>query len=196
MKLFPNKPIKRSASGRRTLEAAVARRAARSPMIEEEEEPTTSFKTALVVVLLLHLVAGGGIIMFDQIKTRRLSGVETAAPVKKTTSLAVVKQMATQPKPTAAPVVAPVEPVKKSAPTAPVVAASTPAAHSAPVVAEAKDSGKIYTVVQGDKLATIAKKLHIGYDDLLKINKIDDPKKLLRIGQKLHIPVKPRAAAN
>ena len=87
------------------------------------------------------------------------------------------------------------EPVKKSAPAAP-VAAPAPAAHSAPVVAEAKDSGKMYTVAQGDKLATIAKKLHVGYDDLLKINKIDDPKKLLRIGQKLHIPVKARAAAN
>ncbi|MEI6560740.1 MAG: LysM peptidoglycan-binding domain-containing protein [Verrucomicrobiota bacterium] len=188
MKLFPNKPTKRSAPARRTLEAAVARRAARSPMIEEEEEPTTSFKTALVVVLLLHLVAGGGIIMFDQIKTRRLSGVETAAPAKKAMSVAA------QPKPTAAPVVAPVEAVKKNAPAVP-VAAAAPAVHSAPVV-EVKDSGKTYTVVQGDKLAAIAKKLHVGYDDLLKINKIDDPKKLLRVGQKLHIPVKPRAAAN
>lgn len=195
MKLFPTKPIKRGSTARRTLEAAVARRASRAPMIEEEEEPTTSFKTALVVVLLLHLVAGGGIIMFDQIKTRRLSGVEVAVPVKKITSLAVAAPTAARPKPTAAPVVAPVEPVKKSVPAAP-VAVATPVPHSAPVVAEAKDSGKTYTVAQGDKLATIAKKLHVAYEDLLKVNKIDDPKKLLRIGQKLHIPVKPRASAN
>ena len=73
---------------------------------------------------------------------------------------------------------APVEPAKKTAP-----------------AAEVKDSGTMYTVAKGDVLVSIARKLHVGYDDLLKLNKIDDPKNL-RIGRKLHVPVKPRAAAN
>ena len=53
----------------------------------------------------------------------------------------------------------------------------------------------MYTVAKGDTSVSIAKKLHVGYDDLLKLNKIDDPKKL-RIGQKLHVPVKPRTTSN
>jgi len=167
-------------------------------MIEEDEEPTTSFKTALVVVLLLHVVAGGGILMFDRIKTRRLSSVETVAPAKKT-SLPVAAPAVVHPKPSAAPASAPVEAVKKSAPLAPAtsvapVAHATVPATSASPAAAVKDSGASYTVIKGDKLASIARKLHVNYDDLLKLNKIDDPKKVLRIGQKLHIPVKPHPA--
>ncbi len=52
-----------------------------------------------------------------------------------------------------------------------------------------KDSGVFYTVAKGDNPVAIAKKLHVSYDDLLKLNKITDPKKL-KIGQKLRIPVK------
>ncbi len=56
-------------------------------------------------------------------------------------------------------------------------------------VAAVKDSGASYTVVKGDTPVSIAKKLHVSYDDLLKLNKITDPKKL-KIGQKLRVPVK------
>jgi LysM repeat protein len=52
-----------------------------------------------------------------------------------------------------------------------------------------KDSGKTYTVVKGDNLAAIAKRLKVGYEELLKLNKVDDPKKL-QIGQELKIPAK------
>jgi len=52
-----------------------------------------------------------------------------------------------------------------------------------------KDSGEIHVVAKGETPLSIAKKLHVSYDDLLKLNKIDDPKKL-QIGQKLKIPVK------
>ena len=193
MKLFPKKPTQRGSTARRTLEAAVARRASRSPMIEEEEEPTTSFKTALVVVLLLHVVAGAGVLMFDRIKTRRLSHVESAASVKKEAALSVAAPVAAPAAAKAAVAApAPVETANKSAPAAPVAAAAP--ARPAPV-AEMKDSGATYSVVKGDKLASIARKLKVNYDDLLKLNKINDPKKL-RIGQKLRIPVKPRVAAN
>ena len=46
---------------------------------------------------------------------------------------------------------------------------------------------KTYVVAQGDNPYAIAKKLKVSYNDLLKTNKIDDPKKL-QIGQKLIIP--------
>ncbi len=49
--------------------------------------------------------------------------------------------------------------------------------------------GEVYTVVKGDNPYTIAKKLHISYTELLKINDIDDPTKV-QIGQKLKIPAK------
>jgi 2',3'-cyclic-nucleotide 2'-phosphodiesterase/3'-nucleotidase len=62
---------------------------------------------------------------------------------------------------------------------------STPA----PAKNSLKDSGNTYLVAKGDKLATIAKKLHVNPDDLMKLNKIDDPKKL-QIGQKLRVPAK------
>ncbi|MCX6966237.1 MAG: LysM domain-containing protein [Verrucomicrobia bacterium] len=198
MTLFPKKTTPRSsATARRTLEAAVARRASRSPMIEEDEEPTTSFKTALVVVLLLHVVAGGGILMFDRIKTHRLSsGAATAAPAK-TAFQPAAAPAAVRPKPLAAPVVstssvAPVEVAKK--PVAAPVASAAPATHAAPV-AEVKHTATSYTVAKGDTALSIAKKLHVSYDELLKLNKIADPKKL-RIGQKLHLPAKTRSTAN
>ncbi len=53
--------------------------------------------------------------------------------------------------------------------------------------ATSEDSAKSYVVASGDNPYTIAKKLKISYSDLLKANKIDDPKKL-QIGQKLIIP--------
>jgi len=62
------------------------------------------------------------------------------------------------------------------------------AASTAPA-GPARDSGETYAVAKGDTPVSISKKLRVGYDDLLKLNKIDDPKKL-RIGQKLKVPQK------
>ena len=200
MRLFPAKSPKRASLARQTLQAAIARRGSRTPSIEEEEEePTTSFKTALVVVLLLHVVAGVGILMFDRIKSRQPATVATAS------ATAAPKPTASAPSSTAQKpaAVAPAPVAQKQAP-APAVHPKV-AATSAPAVeiskkptsavAEAKDSGTLYAVGKGDTPVSIAKKLHVAYDDLLKLNRIDDPKKL-RIGQKLHVPVKPRASAN
>lgn len=55
-----------------------------------------------------------------------------------------------------------------------------------------KDSGQIYAVGKGESPVSIAKKLGVSYDDLLKLNKLDDPKKL-QIGTKLHVPVKTKS---
>lgn len=57
------------------------------------------------------------------------------------------------------------------------------------VAATAKATGKTYTVAKGDNPAVIARKLGVSQDELLKLNKIDDPKKL-QIGQTLKIPAK------
>ena len=50
------------------------------------------------------------------------------------------------------------------------------------------DSGKIYTVGKGESPYGIAQKLKVSYEALLKLNHIDDPKKL-KPGQKLRIPM-------
>jgi LysM repeat protein len=71
---------------------------------------------------------------------------------------------------------------------------STPAASASPSmeIKRAKpvdDSHKTYTVAKGENPVTIAKKLHVPYDDLLALNHIDDPRKL-KVGQKLLVPNK------
>jgi LysM repeat protein len=48
-------------------------------------------------------------------------------------------------------------------------------------------SGKTYTVKKGDSPVAIARALNVSYADLLKLNKIDDPKKL-QIGTVLKVP--------
>lgn len=58
---------------------------------------------------------------------------------------------------------------------------------SAPAETKTESSGKTYTVAKGDNPYSIAKKLKVSYNELLKINKIEDPTKL-QIGQKLTIP--------
>jgi LysM repeat protein len=56
-----------------------------------------------------------------------------------------------------------------------------------------RDSGATYTVVRGDTPVSIARKLHVAYDDLIRLNRIEDPKKL-KIGLRLKVPAR-RATA-
>jgi LysM repeat protein len=51
------------------------------------------------------------------------------------------------------------------------------------------ENGKFYTIQRGDNPAIIAKKFKITATELLRINNIDDPKKL-QVGQRLLIPTK------
>lgn len=69
-----------------------------------------------------------------------------------------------------------------------------PASSQGPRLAAARDSGATYTVVHGDTPVSIARKLHVPADELLRLNKIEDPRKL-RIGMKLRVPVKQHSAA-
>jgi len=54
---------------------------------------------------------------------------------------------------------------------------------------------KTYTVKKGDNPAQIAKRMGVNYDDLLKVNGVQDPKKL-QIGQVLKLPVRTKTAGN
>ena len=71
-------------------------------------------------------------------------------------------------------------PVPARGPSAP--PASAPKAGHLP-----SDSGKTYTVGKGESPYVIAQKLKVSYESLLKLNHIDDPKKL-KPGQKLRVP--------
>ena len=57
------------------------------------------------------------------------------------------------------------------------------------VAATAKATPKTYVVAKGDSPAGIARKLGVSQDELLKLNNIEDPKKL-QIGQTLKVPAK------
>jgi LysM repeat protein len=57
------------------------------------------------------------------------------------------------------------------------------------VAATAKPVGSTYVVAKGDNPVTIAKKFGVRSEELLKLNGIEDPKKL-KIGQTLQVPEK------
>lgn len=59
-----------------------------------------------------------------------------------------------------------------------------------PVAVVAVDATpRTYTVVKGDNPVAIAKKMGVSYDEMLKVNGIEDPRKL-QIGQVLKMPAK------
>jgi len=132
-------------------------------MEEDSEEPSMRLSSAFMVVLLLHLVAIGGMYSFSSIKSHqvdstKVSPSQVTQPVPDLKPDAVVSNKSIDQKLTEAAI--------------------------KPVI---QDSGQLYTVAKGDNPVGIAKRLHVNYDELLKLNKIDDPKKL-QIGQKLHVP--------
>ena len=63
----------------------------------------------------------------------------------------------------------------------------------APKPASPRNSGNTYTVVHGDTLAGIARKLHVSREELLRLNNIEEPKRL-KIGLKLKVPVRRQPA--
>lgn len=143
---------------------------------EEMSEPNMRLSRALLIVLVLHIVAVAGIVAFNSIKSRE--GTLPPAQPEKTEAIAAPKtetdSVAIETKPASAPV------VQKQEKTAP----KTAVARDLP-----EDSGKIHTVAKGENPVTIARKLKVSEADLLKLNHIDDPRRL-QIGQKLHIPAK------
>lgn len=201
-KLLPQKKLK-----------ATARRAQPKVVEEyEEEEPNMRLSSAFMVVMLLHVTAIGGIYAFNNIKDHRAARFETAAKPAEVTAGATVSPaaLANGDQPSAqqtlpaqaAPAAS--TPTKKLTAERGQTAAVTKAAEATPAVREGnslpekaepeshprvQDSGVVYTTVKGDNPVTIAHHFGVSYDELLKLNNIENPKKL-QIGQKLRIPAK------
>jgi LysM repeat protein len=179
---------------KKKLRATAVRRGpapSRSAMDEEEEEPTMRLSSACIVVLLLHLVAIGGIITFEKVKVNRTAASvaeETAKIVGATSAVNAAAPASVAPQQAVAPVAA--APVAQAPAPVQEVRKSVPAPAPAPVAAgQLKDSGNFHVVAKGENPVAIAKKLGVAYEDLLKLNKIEDPRKL-QPGQKLKIPAK------
>ncbi len=111
---------------------------------------------------------------FIATKTDTAKPAEDVIPLATTAKAAPVK---------AAPVPL-VEPAAK-APVAPAPAVAAPAPASTSPAA----NGDVYVVAKGDNPYSIAKKLHVSYNDLIAVNEIKDATKI-QIGQKLKIPAK------
>ncbi|MEY2510720.1 MAG: LysM domain [Verrucomicrobiota bacterium] len=171
------------------LRATTARRSLGVPDemdYEEMSEPNMKLSRALLIVLVLHVVAVAGIIAFNTIKSRQ--GVMPLVSIPKTFP------QTSAPKSTAPTVTTSVPAIKPRDETASTKPAFKEERKAIPVkpVAETSpkaDSKKSYVVAKGDTPLSIAKKFKVQFDDLLAVNKIDDPHKL-KIGQKLIIPVK------
>lgn len=167
---------------KKKLRASTARRSMHRPDemdYEEMSEPNMKLSRALLIVLVLHVVAVAGIIAFNTIKTRQVQSAPTSIQpdaAKKTEEAA----------PAAGKTEAPIAVSNETAKPALPVAKETPAvAKALPVASSA--SGETYTVVKGDNPVSIARKFKVSESELLRINNIEDPRRL-QIGQKLVIP--------
>jgi len=178
---------------RKTLRATAARRSLGVPDemdYEEMSEPNMKLSRALLIVLVLHVVAVAGIIAFNTIKSRQ--GPLGPAPSTNVTS------SQTAPAKTTGPTVSDSAPAPRDE-TASAKTATKPVVKeerkALPVKSTAEstakpDNRKTYVVAKGDNPLAIARKFKVPFDDLLAVNKIEDPHKL-RVGQKLIIPAKP-----
>ncbi len=182
------RPVKRTP--RKKLRAAGQRSAAK--YAEEDysaEEPNVKLSRAFVVVLLLHVVAVGGIFAFSALKDQQTSG--GAAKVESANG----KVARVQPKAARDPGIpdksgnkAVSSDIQKLVDSSRLAGAGGGKAQYSNVAQEGSGDGeKSYVVQKGDSPAGIAKKFKVSYTDLLKVNNIEDAKKL-QIGQKLVIP--------
>jgi LysM repeat protein len=176
------------------LAAATARRASATSAgmdFGDIPEPNMKLSRALLIVLLLHVVAVSGIIAFNAIKTRE-SSFAPAVPAD-----AENKLPNTAGTPIHADGAKPRDAIarKESAQRIEAKPSHSPsndehpkASSSAKATADKPaSSGKTYIIKKGDNPVTIARRLKVSYDDLIALNRIEDPHKL-KIGQKLLIP--------
>ena len=178
------RPVKRTP--RKKLRAAGQRSAAK--YAEEDysaEEPNVKLSRAFVVVLLLHVVAVGGIFAFSALKDQQTGKVESANGKAAPLPTKAVRDSGTLDKPGNKAVAPDVQRLVESSHLA--GAGGGKAQYSNVAQEGSGEAGKFYVVQSGDSPARIAKKFKVSYADLLKVNNIEDPKKL-QIGQKLVIP--------
>ena len=177
---------------------------------EAAPEPNIRLTRALGVMLLLHLVAAGGVLAFASIKERPVgTGKLLPAKVNRTNPRVA-------PAPGAGPTVPPGNaPTPYPATSAP-SAVATPAAASAgagagratptPALSRVEADAvrliegggpnptgggeRAYVVGRGETVQTIAQKLRVEPAALLRLNGIDDPRKI-QAGQRLRVPAPP-----
>jgi LysM repeat protein len=201
---------------KKKLQAATVRRAREADFTEE---PNVKWSSAFVVVLVLHVVAVGGIYAFNALKVHQppaFEETETPPPPATQTVAGTQADAPASPAPPAYYRVKSGDTILKIATAYGVSAegiidlndlrdtggihvgqdlklpsgATQAASQSvAPGPAMPRDSGNVYTVVRGDTPVSIARKLHVLYDDLIRLNKIEDPRRL-KIGMKLKVPMK------
>ena len=181
-----------------------------------DPEPNMRLSRALLVMLLLHVVAVGGILAFSLIKEHGRSHAVTSptsnaveAEDSDAQPTRVESRDGNRPAADPAGTLVNAHPAQGSEPITRVAnepAANNPANDAAqrvaggtspattPVSANGDkgahlppDSGKTYVVKKGDSLYTIADHFKVEVPALLKLNGIDDPKKL-KLGQTLKIP--------
>jgi LysM repeat protein len=176
LRLRKKKPVKmRATVARRPLRAATAN-------YDDMAEPNMKLSRALLIVLLLHIVAVSGIIAFNAIKTRQgptISRAKTsAAPAAARTDMATSSSAEVD--------AGKHDQIRRARP---VTKPNGKEAGKGSDTAHTEQTHKTYTVAKGDSPVSIAKKFKVSQDELLALNRIDDPRKL-KIGQKLLIPNK------
>lgn len=151
---------------------------------EYDGEPNIRLSSAIAVVLVLHVVAVAGIYAFNGLKKHKLppqspASVSQAAPVAPVLNGPAAPIVSAQPKVTST--------VPKQTAHEPSVEKPAPKTAAPANIGTLVASGQVYTVAKGDNPVGIARKFSVNYDELLRLNKIDDPRKL-QVGQKLHLP--------
>ncbi len=184
-----------------------------------EAEPNMKLSHAFMVVLILHVVAVGGIYAFNQVNAKKNAnllanisgriaqatgtGAAAAAPAPAMAAPAAAEPVAPpkrlpgdadEPLPavvsdTATGGTAVARTVAPPAVKAPEAPAPKVVTTGAPAPAKQGAVPATYAVAKGDNPYTIAKKFGVSYQEMLKLNKIEDPTKL-QIGQVLKLPGK------
>lgn len=165
-----------------------------SPPSSPGFEPNMKLSRAIVVMVLLHVVAIGGVLAFSMIKDRAPAPVPPPTvvnPGAHPTTILPTAQETPKPLPiTKSVLVSPevyhkdaefIDYVRSTKPVAPSI--SKPPPPKTPKVSKRK----IYYVIKGDTLYSIARHFKTTPKTLSQLNKISDPTKL-RIGQKLVLP--------
>jgi len=206
---------------KKKLQAATARRVRGADYVEE---PNIRLSSAFVVVLILHIVAVGGIYAFNAIKAHQPPAFEETSAGPPTQPAATQTADNTPAAPVATPAPPIEYRVKSGDTIMRIAgfygvsagdiidlnnvradggihvgeelklpAGAALAGNEAPKPVSS-DTGITYTVVHGDTLHGIARRFHVTSEELMRINNIDDPRKL-RIGLKLKIPARHQIAA-
>jgi LysM repeat protein len=190
------KAKRREADGTATL-AATAAKPAPAPLVASTPAPTVAspVPTAPQAVAVAAPATRLAPAIPAPVQPPARSAVIPQAPEKTVTHNATPTQPTQTPPPAVVPKAVVVAQVVTPNPNSAKLAVGGVSGTTAPAGASADTAPKTYTVQKGDNPVAIAKKFGVGYEELLKVNGVDDPKKL-QIGQVLKLPAKKSEAAS